>query len=74
MSQSLQETLSSKQQAQNCIGQIGYHYQVPEVRYVHSDCAVDQVENGFILTIKGKKYVAMCPQEVAELIREKLIK
>jgi len=36
------------------------------------DLTVTKVENGFIIQIKGQRYVAKSPDDIAELIKEHL--
>lgn len=64
---------------QSC-GQIGHMYQSCHCYYpqlkeyinVHSDVAVNKAENGFILTIKGKQYIAALAKDIPALIEEHL--
>lgn len=72
---------ASTLQAQNCVasqqlgGYIGYQqcYETRYVdRYVHADVAIDKVENGFVVTIKGKRFIAKKAVDIAALVEGNL--
>jgi hypothetical protein len=67
--------LSIGAQGQNCINAIqSYHwpYQNCHTQYInaHSDIAIDKVENGYVVTIAGKKYIAPKAESIASLIHQ----
>ena len=80
-SQLINQQISSStlQNAQNCIGgiqqtaypwnhQYSYSYPVYVDRPVKADISIDKVENGFLVTIKDKKYVAADVSAVTGII------
>ena len=72
--QGIQGSLNNNCIQQQSLGSLGYHYQqqYPNTVYVDrpvpADVLVDKVENGFVVVIKGKKYVAVDAAAIAGLI------
>lgn len=67
--QGMSQAQSQLGSIQNCASQWGHTCTCTiKTVHIHADVAVDKVENGFLITIKGKRFVASKSSEIPALI------